>query len=150
MTPRRREARRRDDRRRRAADLRDQDRPRSTGPRDERTTAILAVVARIPHGKITTYGSVAARAGLVRQARLVGKVLAALPAGSRVPWHRVVAAGGRIAFPVGSDARSRQIAKLAREGVEAGRGGRVDIERHGWSAGGERDLDRWLWGRVDE
>jgi methylated-DNA-protein-cysteine methyltransferase-like protein len=118
--------------------------------RDQRASAILAVVSRIPRGKVTTYGSVAARAGFVRQARLVGKVLSGLPVGSRVPWHRVVAAGGRIAFPAGSVARARQLEKLAREGIEASRAGRVDLKRHGWSAAGERDLDRWLWGRVDE
>lgn len=111
---------------------------------DRRAAAILDVVRQIPRGRVTTYGSVAARAGLPRQARLVGKVLAALPDGSRVPWQRVVAAGGRIAFPAGSPSRVRQIEKLRREGIDATRG-RVDLRRHGWSAAAEGDLDRWLW-----
>jgi len=38
----------------------------------QRAAAILAVIERIPRGRVTTYGSVAARAGLPRQARLVG------------------------------------------------------------------------------
>ena len=113
---------------------------------DARVRAILAVVAAIPRGRITTYGSVAARAGLPRQARLVGKVLSQLPAGSTVPWQRVVAAGGRIAFPAGSVARDRQVRRLRAEGIDAARG-RIDLARHGWGAP-DGDLDRWLWSNL--
>ncbi|HEX9207229.1 MAG TPA: MGMT family protein [Steroidobacteraceae bacterium] len=109
--------------------------------------AILDVVCRIPRGRVTTYGSVAARAGLPRRARLVGKVLAGLGDDSAVPWHRVIAAGGRIAFPDGSPSRVRQIARLREEGVDAGRG-RVNLARHGWGAP-HGDLDRWLWAGGD-
>lgn len=110
--------------------------------------AILAVVTSIPRGKVTTYGVVAARAGLPRRARLVGSTLSALPVGSRVPWHRVVAAGGRIAFPSGAPARAEQIERLRREGVETARG-RVDLRRCGWQSPSE-SLDRWLWRVGDE
>jgi methylated-DNA-protein-cysteine methyltransferase-like protein len=110
--------------------------------------AILAVVARVPRGKVTTYGAVAELAGLPRRARLVGRVLARLPSGSRVPWHRVVAAGGRIAFPSGTDARERQLARLRREGVDASNG-RIDLRRFGWRSP-PRDLDEWLWRVGDE
>jgi methylated-DNA-protein-cysteine methyltransferase-like protein len=109
----------------------------------QRAAAILAVVRRIPRGRVTTYGAVAARAGLPRQARLVGKVLGGLEDGSTVPWQRVVAAGGRIAFPAGSDARARQISRLQADGVDAERG-RVDLTRYGWGAG-VGDLDHLLW-----
>jgi len=109
---------------------------------------ILAVVERIPRGKVTTYGAVAARAGLPRRARLVGRVLSDLPAGSTVPWHRVVAAGGRIAFPQGAMARQEQIERLGREGVAASTG-RVNLRLHGWQSPPE-DLDRWLWEIGDE
>jgi methylated-DNA-protein-cysteine methyltransferase-like protein len=117
---------------------------------DAARDAILATVARIPRGRVSTYGIVAARAGLPRRARLVGRVLAQLPAGSRVPWQRVVAAGGRIAFPSGSDARRLQVGRLQREGVEV-RDGRVDMNRFGWESPAG-DLDRWLWqvGGEDE
>jgi methylated-DNA-protein-cysteine methyltransferase-like protein len=110
--------------------------------------AILAVVRQVPRGKVTTYGAVAERAGWPRRARLVGRVLATLPKGSTVPWHRVVAAGGRIAFPPGAPARERQIRRLRREGVDAS-AGRVDMERHGWRSP-LGDLDRWLWHVGDE
>ncbi|HEX6571023.1 MAG TPA: MGMT family protein, partial [Steroidobacteraceae bacterium] len=116
---------------------------------ERRAAAIIAVVAQIPRGRVTTYGSVAARAGLPRQARLVGKVLASLPPRSKVPWQRVVAAGGRIAFPDGSPSRARQVRLLRAEGIDATRG-RVDLKRHGWGAPDGGDLDRWLWSRDGE
>jgi len=110
--------------------------------------AILAVVGQVPRGKVTTYGAVAERAGWPRRARLVGRVLSTLPKGSAVPWHRVVAAGGRIAFPLGAPSRDRQIRRLRREGVDAS-SGRVDLGRHGWNSPAG-DLDRWLWSVGDE
>jgi methylated-DNA-protein-cysteine methyltransferase-like protein len=59
---------------------------------------IYAVVARIPKGRVASYGQVAALAGLPRQARLVGYALNVLPADSDLPWHRVVNAEGRISL----------------------------------------------------
>lgn len=57
---------------------------------------IYAVVRRIPRGRVMSYGQVARRAGLVGRARQVGYALHALPAGTKVPWHRVVNAKGEI------------------------------------------------------
>ncbi|MGI9247055.1 MAG: MGMT family protein [Steroidobacteraceae bacterium] len=109
-----------------------------------RTAAIHEVLRLIPRGRVSTYSAVAARAGLPRQARLVGRVLAALPDDSPIPWHRVVAAGGRIALPPGSDARRRQQRRLRDEGVDAA-DGRVDLRRFGWATPDEAGLDRFLW-----
>ena len=117
--------------------------PADVEERERRIAAIIGVVRKIPRGRVTTYGAVAARAGLPRQARLVGKVLARLPQDSGVPWQRVVAAGGRIAFPAGSPARGLQISRLRAEGIDAARG-RVDLVRHGWGAA-VGDLDQLLW-----
>jgi methylated-DNA-protein-cysteine methyltransferase-like protein len=117
--------------------------PGAVDERARRIAAIIAVVRRIPRGQVTTYGVVAARAGLPRQARLVGKVLSGLPQDSGVPWQRVVAAGGRIAFPAGSPARGQQISRLRAEGIDAARG-RVDLVRHGWGVA-VGDLDQLLW-----
>lgn len=110
--------------------------------------AILAVVRAVPPGKVTTYGAVAERAGWPGRARLVGHVLGKLPNGTDVPWHRVVAAGGRIALPAGSPSRDRQLRLLRKEGVRAV-DGRVDLERDGWGAA-PGDLDRLLWRVGDE
>jgi len=104
---------------------------------------ILAAVRRIPRGKVCTYGNVAEVAGLPRRARLVGTVLRQTPAGRGLPWYRVINAGGRISFPVGSDAYARQRHKLEAEGVVFV-GGRVDLRRYGWPQHEER-LDELLW-----
>jgi len=104
---------------------------------------ILAAVRRIPRGRVCTYGDVADVAGLPRRARLVGTVLRQTPASRDLPWHRVINAGGRISFPVGSEAYARQRRKLEAEGVVFV-GGRIDLRRYGWPPRHEQ-LDELLW-----
>lgn len=103
--------------------------------------AIQRTIAAIPHGRVASYGEIAVRAGLPRRARLVGRVLRQTPADLALPWHRVLRADGRVAFPPGSRAFREQVRRLAAEGVPS-RNGRVDLAAHGW----ERDLDGLLWG----
>lgn len=109
---------------------------------------IIAAVRRIPRGKVCTYGSVAEVAGLPRRARLVGTVLRQQPASTKLPWHRVINAGGRISFPGGSDAHALQRRRLEAEGVVFV-GGRVDLRRYGWPAR-EEQLDELLWKPADQ
>lgn len=73
-----------------------------------------------------TYGEVAAVAGFPRGARLTVR---ALWGADGLPWHRVVAAGGRIAL-TGEDGYEQRL-RLEVEGVSF-RGGRVRIDLHGW------------------
>jgi methylated-DNA-protein-cysteine methyltransferase-like protein len=99
---------------------------------DARWQKIYAVVRGIPRGRVATYGQVAFLAGLAGHARQVGYALAALPQGSRVPWHRVINAQGRVsprALP-GSDDVQRQL--LRREGVRFDRDARISLERFQW------------------
>jgi methylated-DNA-protein-cysteine methyltransferase-like protein len=77
---------------------------------------IWQVVALIPAGRVTTYGTVAKLAGLPGRARLVGRVLARLPTGTRLPWHRVVNAALRISLPPG-ESQLAQRQRLEAEGV---------------------------------
>jgi len=94
---------------------------------------IYAAVRRIPRGRVATYGQVAALAGLPGHARQVGYALAALPAGSAVPWHRVINAQGRISLRrEGPPAGLPQRLRLEGEGVTFDAGGRVSLARHGW------------------
>jgi methylated-DNA-protein-cysteine methyltransferase-like protein len=101
--------------------------------------AILAVVRRIPRGRVAAYGVVARLAGLAGHARQVGYALHALPHGSTVPWHRVVNARGEIVVrdlgAVPTLAPSRQRALLEAEGVGFDARGRVVMERYGWEGG---------------
>ena len=54
---------------------------------------VLSIVRRVPPGRVTTYGDVAALAGAPRAARAVGTVMRNCR-DPRVPCHRVIAAGG--------------------------------------------------------
>lgn len=102
----------------------------------------LAVVRRIPRGRVATYGQVAALAGLPGHARQVGYALHALPDGSRVPWHRVVNVRGEVvvrdAGAVPTMAASRQRALLEAEGVGFDARGRVVLPRYQWRPRGAR------------
>ena len=93
---------------------------------------VWQVVASIPKGRVATYGGVAEKAGLARAARRVGSALRGLPPDSKIPWHRVVNAGGKISLPEGSASRRTQRDRLEREGVLFGKTGRIDLERFGW------------------
>ena len=80
---------------------------------DEIFPRIRAMIMKIPRGKVSSYGAIAAAAGFPRGARLTVR---ALSQAHGLPWHRVVAAGGRIAIPGehGLDQRFR----LEMEGVK--------------------------------
>src|ERR1044071_10045232 len=73
------------------------------------------VVSQIPRGRVATYGQIARLAGLPGQARLVGYALHALPAGTSVPWQRVVNAQGAISTRSAGVSPQRRI--LESEGV---------------------------------
>ena len=87
----------------------------------------------IPRGKVASYGQIAALAGMPRHARLVGRTLANLPRGSKLPWHRVVNATLRISPRGDSASHLRQQRLLRSEGVEFV-GARV-ARAHRWEAG---------------
>jgi methylated-DNA-protein-cysteine methyltransferase-like protein len=91
---------------------------------------VYEAVRSIPRGRVLTYGQVARLLGVPRGARAVGWALRGLPdrLASRVPWHRVVGAGGRIAARSGPGP-VHQRRRLQAEGVSF-RGGRVDLRRH--------------------
>lgn len=72
---------------------------------------VREVVRAIPAGTTSTYGEVAASAGLPGRARLVGKILA--EDGHDLPWHRVLRADGTCAPQIAQE----QAARLRVEGV---------------------------------
>ena len=104
---------------------------------------IWRLVARVPRGRVATYGQIARMAGLVHGARTVGWALRALPSGHRVkgrtvPWHRVINAQGSISLRRwdGGGGASRQAAALRREGIVLLPGGRIDLRRYRWAGPG--------------
>lgn len=90
-------------------------------------------MARIPRGRVATYGQVARLASLPGHARLVGYALAALDERSRIPWHRVVNARGRISLRSDDNpAGILQRLRLEREEVAFDAEGRIRLERYRW------------------
>ncbi len=94
--------------------------------------AIVAVVRRIPKGRVATYGQVAELAGIPRQPRQVGYALAALPDGSRVPWQRVVNARGEVSPRANPGADDLQRRLLEAEGVVFDAHARIVLARFRW------------------
>lgn len=87
---------------------------------------------------MATYGQIAILAGLRGHARQVGYALAALPAGSNVPWHRVINAQGCISLRTRyGDGDNRQRRLLEKERVRFDERGRVSLARYQWRS---RDL----------
>jgi len=94
---------------------------------------IYTIVSMIPKGRVATYGQVAELAGLPRQARQVGYALNNLPKGSRIPWHRVINAQGKISLrSEGEGSDNRQMRLLKREKVKFSPSGVIDLKVFRW------------------
>jgi methylated-DNA-protein-cysteine methyltransferase-like protein len=90
---------------------------RPAGPDQGALEAIWEAVGAIPQGRVSTYGWVARAAGLPGRARQAGFALRVAADSLNLPWHRVVGAGGRIAFPRASREFREQARRLRAEGV---------------------------------
>jgi alkylated DNA nucleotide flippase Atl1 len=86
--------------------------------------AVLSLVETIPPGKVMSYGAIADYLGL-GSPRLVGQIMA--NHGAAVPWHRVVAASGRLV--PGHEREAMQ--RLMAEGVLF-RTEKVNMTCYGW------------------
>jgi methylated-DNA-protein-cysteine methyltransferase-like protein len=90
---------------------------------------VLALVERIPEGRVMSYGAIAdalAEESGRNSARLVGGIMARH--GGGVPWHRVVNSAGRM--PPGHEQEARR--RLLAEGVPL-KGEHVDMARASWT-----------------
>ncbi len=95
------------------------------------TNSVCSLLNTVPPGFVVTYGGLAAAAGSPRGARQVVRILHSQSKVRNLPWHRVVAAGGRIAL---NDPMAAGLQKelLRSEGVQMKNDGRVDMKRHNW------------------
>jgi len=94
---------------------------------------IRRVVARIPRGKVMTYGDVARAAGMAGAARSVGYAMRAL--GESVPWHRVLGRKNvKTAHITIGDPRGKaeQRRLLEKEGVKLDARGGIALDEFGW------------------
>lgn len=95
-------------------------------PNELRDAAFRRVILSIPRGKVATYGAVAAAAGYPLYHRAVARLLRTEPS-NRLPWQRVIGAGGQIKLPFEGGAEQRL--RLQMEGVTF-RGKKVNLELH--------------------
>jgi len=93
---------------------------------------VYALVRQVPPGKVVTYGQVAALLGNPRASRAVGYALRFLPAGTDVPWHRVINHRGQISLRTPPESPLVQRLLLEEEGVVFDAEGRVDLEIYRW------------------
>ncbi|MDG5767188.1 methylated-DNA--[protein]-cysteine S-methyltransferase [Balneolales bacterium ANBcel1] len=94
---------------------------------------VYEVVARIPEGRVTTYGAIARHLGTGGSARLVGWALNKTLSNGHgmLPCHRVVNRTGALTGKswFGGDVMEQM---LRAEGVAFDEHGCVDMERHFW------------------
>jgi methylated-DNA-protein-cysteine methyltransferase-like protein len=90
---------------------------------------VYDVVRKVPRGRVASYGLIGRIAGC--DARMVGYALASIPQSLDLPWQRIVNHRGEISLS--GQAGAAQRARLAAEGVELDRHGRIDLRRFGWT-----------------
>ena len=98
----------------------------SLKPNHLRDEAFRRAILAIPAGKVSTYGLVAAAAGYPLYHRAVARLLRT-ESGDKLPWHRVLGAGGMIKLRF--EAAIEQRLRLEMEGI-AFHGKRVDMDNH--------------------
>jgi len=74
--------------------------------------AVLKELARVPYGQLTTYGTLAAKAGRPRAARAVGTIMNRNPVPIVLPCHRVVGSTGALTGYGGGLDRKRTLLEL--------------------------------------
>jgi methylated-DNA-protein-cysteine methyltransferase related protein len=99
---------------------------------------VYAVVARIPRGKVTSYGRIAAMLGQPQAARAVGYALNALKDRrndgrfQNIPWQRVVNSQGRISIVNREYGANMQADLLRAEGVVVNEALQIDLAVYLW------------------
>ena len=93
---------------------------------------ILQIARLIPLGQVATYGQIAWIEGHCTP-RMVGYAMAGLPAGSDVPWQRVINSQGKISPRGDLSSTMEQRFLLEEEGIVFDAEERVDLQRFGWA-----------------
>lgn len=98
---------------------------------------VMSICKSIPFGRVTTYGTVAALAGLPRGARLVGGMLHYMNVKDPIPWHRIINRHGFISTKCQDHPKQEQKMLLEEEGIEVTDDFVVDLDRYFWPRDGE-------------
>jgi methylated-DNA-protein-cysteine methyltransferase-like protein len=104
---------------------------------------VLRLVGLIPHGRFTTYGSIAVHMNVV--ALHVGTVLASLTdeESATLPWHRVVSSDARISPNLSPKTARLQRQRLEAEGLRLNRKGYLQEADSHFHVVGVRRSIRW-------
>lgn len=99
---------------------------------------VYQVARRIPPGKVTSYGRIAAMLGRPNAARAVGYALQALkdkqndPDYADIPWQRIINGQGRISIVNRDYAAAEQAQLLRAEGVAVSDDLQIDLAQYLW------------------
>ncbi len=100
---------------------------------------VYKIVARIPNGKVMTYGQIAVLLNAPNCARQVGQAMYNTPEYLDIPAHRVVNSKGGLAPPSAFGGEGVQRRRLEDEGVQFTRSGCVDLRQSIFRYAGDRE-----------
>lgn len=92
---------------------------------------VYIIAAKIPKGKVATYGQLAKLAGNPKAARAVGFYMRTNPFYPKVACHRVIGSDGRLVGYTGTGGVRGKKKMLIKEGVIF-KGNRVDLKLCQW------------------
>jgi len=101
----------------------------------------IALVAKIPTGKVISYGQVANLISAEGCARHVSYILSSSSKKHNLPWHRVISSTGKVSPHKGFH---KQLLLLKKEGVVLQKN-KIDFDKFGWKPS-KTDLRKMLKG----
>lgn len=93
---------------------------------------VYEIVAKIPEGKVSTYGQIALKLGSPYYARRVGQAMANTPEYLDIPCHRVVNSKGGLAPSYAFGGAGKQKELLEKEGIIFKENGCIDLKKCAW------------------
>ncbi len=94
---------------------------------------IIDIIKLIPRGKVSTYGRIAAMAGMPNGARQVVRILHTCSEKENLPWFRVINSSGKISLRPGSG-YELQKALLIREGIKFDENDKINFKKQLWKS----------------
>ncbi len=92
---------------------------------------VKKIIQKIPKGKVTTYGQIAALAGDPRATRQVVWILNSSSQKDKLPWHRVVNRKGRISLKPNYGYEIQKML-LQKEGIKFNKNDIIDFDLYLW------------------
>ena len=94
---------------------------------------VYDIVAKIPPGRVTTYGEIARHLGIARSARMVGRVLSmSVHSKQQLPAHRVVNRNGVLTGKHHFETQDTMAQLLEAEGIKVQDDKIVNFEKYFW------------------